>query len=162
MIIDFINVELSEEYVDDDNVSYWVSGQLKVDGQIYDLQGSIDSWNSLDYLNSKFSEDAQISENDFENKENKAEDTFETDSNSWIINIEASHKDGFLENIQMYNTPHFDPYSGSLSRYVEDVISSKNLSKQLTINSILKAVFIDWFSNEIDTEEKTKIYDINI
>lgn len=55
MKIDFTNVELSEEYVDDDNVSNWVSGHLKVDGQTYDLQGSIDSWDSLEYLNAKFS-----------------------------------------------------------------------------------------------------------
>lgn len=107
-------------------------------------------------------QDAQISDDDFENKENGAEDTFETDSNSWIINIEASHDDGVLDDIQMYNTPHFDPYSGSSLSDLVETIKSKKLSKQDTINSILKAVFIDWFSNHIESEDETTIYNINI
>ena len=40
--------------------------------------------------------------NNFENKENGAKDTFETDSNSWIINIEATAEEGLSENMEIF------------------------------------------------------------
>ena len=165
MKINFTNVELSEEYPDDVNISYWVSGQLQIDNFLYDIQGSIDSWDSLDFLNTKFSEDSQITEDDFENKENGMKDTFETNSNSYIINIEASAIktiEGLPSSIQMYNTPYFDPYSDlSLDDFIKKM-RSNGLSRQDLINSILKATFIDWFSNFIELGDNKTIYSIKL
>ena len=164
MKIDFKNVVLSKDYIDDANISYWVSGTIKINNFLYTIQGSVDSWDSIDFLNKKFS-NFQVSDQDYQNKNNGMEDTFETNYKSWIINIEVNSETvlkNLPNNMRTYKTLYFDPYYGTkIDQYIES-IESRKLSIQDIYNSALKAAFITWFTNYEDQKKENNLIEINL